>query len=318
MRSVRSRMSAVTNGLPSRSPPIHEPIRKNDRTSGIASPGWRRCSSSSSAPYSLGSSRRNVCSKNDKPLATSSSTPSFLEPQHPGLPERQHGASRRLLVLGELLRRQAFALTGLQQPLEPHFEVAHALALYLGRVRRQHRHDQAVAHEGRQRLRANAGGLDAIERAHEAALGRRLAGDVGLPRAPAAVQVLGQVGQVREITERAHHDHRLLAAQRIEHLLEFATRLDIVVAPECDRALAHAFDHLERVAALLVAHRVAEQPAQQPDIVAHRAVGLVVEIHCRGPSHALSPFARAHYSRPAPGEARPQPVCGRGPCVISP
>ena len=210
----------------------------------------------------------------------------LLEPQHAGLPEREHRTADRFVVGGLLLRRQAGAFACLQQPFDLHLEVAHALALDFRRVRRQHRHDHAVAEESRQRLQRDPGGLDAIERPRQAAVGRRVAIDLGLSLAATVVQVFREVGEVREVTERARDDHRLLATQSVEDAFELAPGRGVFVAVERDGALSHALHHVVRGAAFLVANRVAEQAAEQANVVPQRTVRLVVELHGYGLSRA--------------------------------
>ena len=197
----------------------------------------------------------------------------LFQPQHACLPQRQHGAADRLVIGGEFLRRELRAFAGLQQALELHLQVAHALALHFGRVRGEHRHDHAVTQDPGQGRGIDADRRQPVERLRQAAVGRGLAVDVGPAPPPAVVQVLGQVGQVREVAEGPHHDHGLLAAQPVEQAFEVLPRRHVVVAAEGDRALPHALDQLERGPAFLLAHRVAEQPAEQADVVAQRAVG---------------------------------------------
>ena len=48
---------------------------------------------------------------------------------------------------------------------------------------------------------------------------------------------------------------------------ELAPRRPVLVAMEPDRGLPDALDQVEHVGALLVAHGVAEDPPEQPDVV---------------------------------------------------
>jgi hypothetical protein len=79
---------------------------------------------------------------------------------------------------------------------------------------------------------------------------------------------------VREIAEGARDDHRLLAAQPVQDALEFGTRRDVLVAVKGDGALPHALDEIERRSAFLVPHGVAQQSAEQTDVIAQWALGL--------------------------------------------
>ena len=84
--------------------------------------------------------------------------------------------------------------------------------------------------------------------------------------------VLGDVGEMREIAESAHDRQRLVGAEAVEHRLEFAPRAGLVVAVEADRGLADLLDERVGLLALLLAHRVAENAAEQADVVAQRPV----------------------------------------------
>ena len=205
----------------------------------------------------------------------------LLEPQDAGLPQGEHRTPDRFVVGSLFGGRESRALARLQQSLDLHFEVAHALALHLGRVRRQHGRDDCSAEESVQRVTRHACRSDPVERAGEAAVGWRLAGDRRQPIAAAVVQVLGEVRQVREKAERPRDDHRLLAAQSVQDALEFAPGVDVLVAVEGDRALAHVLDQFESSAAFLVADGVAEQAAQQADVVPQRTLGLNFDVHGR-------------------------------------
>ncbi len=184
------------------------------------------------------------------------------------------------MVGAALPRRLPATVAFVQSRFESHLEVPHALALYLGRVRRQHRHHLAIAEKAGERGAIDTCGLDPIERTGEAAVGRRLFQELGPAAHAPGVNVLREVGEVREIAERAHDDHGLLAGQPVEHALEVATSLDVVVPAEGDGALAHALDDREGGVPFLFAQGIAEQPPEQADVVAHRAVRFVVdEVH---------------------------------------
>ena len=105
----------------------------------------------------------------------------------------------------------------------------------------------------RQRLRQHAGR-------------RRAAGRRARPHLPDVVLILGDVGQMREIAEGAHDAQGLADRHAVEDQLELAPRRLVVVAVEPDRGLPDAFDQVEHVGALLVAHGVAENAPEQPDI----------------------------------------------------
>ena len=73
---------------------------------------------------------------------------------------------------------------------------------------------------------------------------------------------------MREIAEGAHDRQRLVGAEAVEDRLEFAPRADLVVAVKADRGLTDALDESERLLAFLFAHGVAENAAEQADVVA--------------------------------------------------
>ena len=88
--------------------------------------------------------------------------------------------------------------------------------------------------------------------------------------------VLGDVGEMREIAERAHDRERLVGAEAVEDGLELAPGAGLVVTMEADRRLADLLDQRVGLLALLLAHGIAEDAAEQPDIMAERPVLLGV------------------------------------------
>ena len=110
------------------------------------------------------------------------------------------------------------------------------------------------------------------------------------------VLVLGDVGEMREIAVGAHDRERLVGAEAVERRLELAARADLVVAMEADRGLADLLDELVDLLALLLAHRVAEDAAEQADVVAQRDVLLAVIR--RAMRHALGRGVEGHRAHP--------------------
>ena len=96
------------------------------------------------------------------------------------------------------------------------------------------------------------GHLDVIERACK------------LVEAPPAVvmQVLGEVGELREVGECPDHRDCGCRREHIQHSGELAARLLVVVPSEADGELADLLDQLEGAVALLLAQRVPQQPAE--------------------------------------------------------
>ena len=87
--------------------------------------------------------------------------------------------------------------------------------------------------------------------------------------------VLGDIGEVREIAIGAHDRERLVGAQTVQRRLELAPCGRLVVAMEADRSSPDLLDQFENLFALLLAHRVAEDSAEQADVLAQGDIFLV-------------------------------------------
>ncbi len=106
----------------------------------------------------------------------------------------------------------------------------------------------------------------------EAARLRRRAGQRVHAAAAVVVLVLGDVGQVREIAERAHHLIGLVARQPREQAVQLGAGGAVVLAAEAHGGLANRLNQVERGLAFLLAHAVAQQAAQEADVLAQRQV----------------------------------------------
>ena len=188
--------------------------------------------------------------------------------QHARLPHAQHGIGQAGGVVLGLVGRELQAVALVQQAGDQAVVVDQALALHLGGVRGQHRRQQRVAQQVGQGLGAHAVGGQAVERVRQAAGARRRAGDVVRAAAAHVVHVFGDVGQLQEVAERAHHDLRLVLRQRVEQRRHLGARLGVVAAHEAHRRAAHLLDQREQGLALLLAQGVAEHAAKQADVVA--------------------------------------------------
>ena len=109
--------------------------------------------------------------------------------------------------------------------------------------------------------------------------------------------ILGDVRQVREIAEGPDDGEGLIGVEAVENRPQLTPRRGLVVAVETDRGLANLLDQFEHLFAFLLADGVAEDPAEQADVVAQRHVfvgllpdgtGQVREIHVRLPQTAVS------------------------------
>src|SRR5208282_4578562 len=91
-------------------------------------------------------------------------------------------------------------------------------------------------------------------------------------RAADVVLVLGDIGEMREKAEGADDLQRLGGGQTVEHRFESPARAGIFIAAKANRVLANMLDRVEDGRAPLFAHRIAEDAAEQPDILAQRQV----------------------------------------------
>ena len=197
------------------------------------------------------------------------------EPDHRRLPQREHLPTESLLELARLVRREQDPVAPLQQPDDLALAIENALALDLGRVRGEHGAHPRVGEPRRQRRAIHALGGEAVERIGDASALRQRAGE--RVRAPAAilVHVLGEVREVREVAERAHHVQRLTDRQPVEQRRELGFHLRRCVrarAAEADRRLAYRFDPQEALVTRLLAQHVAQQPPEEPRVVAQRKI----------------------------------------------
>ncbi|MNN01800.1 hypothetical protein D3C81_1144280 [compost metagenome] len=191
--------------------------------------------------------------------------------QHAGLPQRGDlGAQLGGVVLALARGGRQVALS--QQAGDLALGVQDALALDFGRVRGQHRHDQRLVQELAQLLAGDAGGIDLFQRVLQAAGLRRRAGQRMHAAAAVVVLVLGDIGQVREIAERAHHLVGLVARQALEQAVQLGAGGAVVLAAEAHGGLANRLNQIERGLAFLLAHAVAQQAAQEADVLAQRQV----------------------------------------------
>jgi hypothetical protein len=93
-------------------------------------------------------------------------------------------------------------------------------------------------------------------------------------RSPATdvVLVLGDIGQMQEIGEGADDRQHRVAWQLGEDSLQLGARVFVEITIEAHRILADTFDDVEDLATLLLTDGVAENPAQQPNVLAQGKV----------------------------------------------
>src|SRR5450755_645284 len=79
---------------------------------------------------------------------------------------------------------------------------------------------------------------------------------------------------MREIAEGADDAHGLADRHAVEDDFQFMPRQLVLIPVEPDRGLPDALDQVEHVGTLLIAHGVAEDTSEQPDIFAQPRVRL--------------------------------------------
>ena len=191
--------------------------------------------------------------------------PEPRQPQQRGLPQREHRPPEpgRPLPLVELARRGAVPLAHQLGDLLLHRRDRRAA--HLGGVRGDHRAHQRTGQLAGHHLRVEVGLLQQPEGRGEAALLRRRPLAPVVAPAPLVVQVLGEVGQQREVAERP--DHVVGAAhvepgQPLRQLLAVHLR-----AADAEGLHAGRLDQLQDVVPGLLADHLPEHPAQQPDVL---------------------------------------------------
>ena len=179
--------------------------------------------------------------------------------QHARLPELGDAGADEVLVVALLaLGVQVVALA--HQLGDGALGIEDALALHLGRVGRQHRRDEAVLQGLGHFGRAHASVVQPLHAVGQRA-GLKAAGALMDLAATHMVAVFGDVGEVREVAEGADHADRLLAREALEQLVEDLAGLRVALEAEGHGQLAHPFDQLIGVAALLLANHLAEDAA---------------------------------------------------------
>src|SRR5580698_5377426 len=138
-------------------------------------------------------------------------------------------------------------------------------------MRGQHRADESLPEELAEIGRADTG----LTRMRQRAGKRARLWRAGLsPHLPDVVLVLGDIGQMREITEGAHDANGDLGRHAVEDGFQFKPRRPVIVPVEPDRGLPDALDQIEYIGAFLVAYGIAEDAAKQPDVFAEPYVFL--------------------------------------------
>jgi len=205
------------------------------------------------------------------------------------LPQGEDRPTQRRLVGCELSRDQRQPVALVQKAGDLHLAVDHALAPHFGRMCGQYRHDHGIGEEGQQARGRDAGRARPGKRMGHRAFARcRGAQDMGTG-ATDVVLVLSNIGEMRKKAEGANDLKRLGRRQDVQCRFEITPRRNILVAAKADRVLANMLDAVKDSRAALLAHRVAENAAEQANIVAQRQV-FVFGLDCLRFRHGL-PFS---------------------------
>ena len=210
--------------------------------------------------------------------------PQTGEPQHRRLPQLEHQDVQPEREVGGLVGRQRRAVAPGEQARNLAFDVEDGLALDLGRVRGQHRADQRVVEPARYRIEVDARSAQIYKRVGEIARPRGRSGERVRAPAPVLVDVLGNVGEMREVAEGAHDVQHLGDGQRIQQrgkLLARNVGIRPVRATEADRRLADRLGPGIAVLPRLRPQHLAQHPAQQARVLLEREilVGGVRRVH---------------------------------------
>src|SRR3984957_644067 len=187
-------------------------------------------------------------------------------------PEEQHAPPKSFLVERKLVLVAAKPLALVEQFCDFQCPGQRALAPDFGRMGGKDRAHQRMIEEV-----GKPGGLDAhfaraLERISERAGAWRGAGDCMSAVAADVMLIFGDVGEMGEIAVGARDREGLVSVEAVERRLELAPRADLVVAMEPYRGLADLLDQLENLFAFLLAHGVAEDSTEQPNVFAQRNV----------------------------------------------
>ncbi len=173
-------------------------------------------------------------------------------------------------------RLDVAAVLGLAVPVQaqPHqfgdavLGVEHRAAPGLGGMGGDHRRHQRPGQRVGDRCRIQFGGVEFQVRGGQAAVLRRLAGRDMHGAAAFAMDVLGDVGQQREVGERPDDGDGLMDVDAVEHAGQLGA---IDLGPSHPERLdARPLDEVEHLLAVLLADRVAQDRAEQPDVFPHR------------------------------------------------
>jgi hypothetical protein len=245
-----------------------------------------------------------------------------------GQPEQRDALAHAVEQPTALLRRQPRVVVPGDQRLHRPQVVLESAAACLGRVGGEDRPDAQLADEPGRLAGREAGPAHGRDRGRDRLRPRRRRGlPLALPYRPQPVVLLGQVDQVEVDREGAHQAEQLAQAEPVDPLAQGALGLSVVPVAQRDRGLADLLDDLEERPTALLAHDVAEQPAEQPNVVPQvidRLTRRHREISVRPNGGGMVPGPRTHLvygDDPGAATERIDPSspidpCGHGSCAL--
>ena len=194
--------------------------------------------------------------------------PQPTRPNQRGLPQHRHVQAQFVLdvaaVGGLCLAVQAQP----HQLGDPVLGIEDRAAARLGRVGGHHRGHQRIGERLCHRRGIQVGGVEFPICGGQAAVLWWLPGSHMESAPPLAMNVFGDVGQQRELRQSPDHRDRLMDIHAVEHARQIGA-VDLGAAHP-KRLEAGALNEVEHLVAVVRADRVAEDRAEQPDVLAHR------------------------------------------------
>jgi len=205
------------------------------------------------------------------------------------LPQGQDFAGEGFDVFRFFFGRHARAVALHQNLAHRAIGIEHGFAFDFGRVRGQYRRNQRLAQHGQHFGRRDAA-LFQVNQYRFQTAGLRTRALNFVDATPAVVvHVLGDIGQVREITESAHKGDGRVQIERRQFLGQGAGRFGIAIAHITKAQIANACNLRRSLGAGLFVNRVRKQVGQQIQILFQRQIFFAQHFVC---SHgAFSVFA---------------------------
>src|SRR6516164_190058 len=156
-----------------------------------------------------------------------------------------------------------------------HFTVDRALAPHFRGMCGQYRHNHGIGKERREPGGWDTGLTRPGKCVSHCTFARCRSDQRMRMRAADVMLVLSDIGEMREKAKGANDLQRLLWRHTVKRRFKIAPRRNILVAAESNRVLPNVLHDFEDGGAALLADRVAEYSAEQPNIVAQRQIFVV-------------------------------------------